>query len=317
MNPTFRPMLAAPVTTEEFKRLRFPVLATPKFDGIRIVTADLPDGDNMCVPLCRSLKAVPNNYIRQHLSKYCYPGFDGEIMTYTYGKMDPFNVVQSKVMSQLGHSNFVYHIFDCDIMADKPFAYFERLKLLGNITLPTFCEKVLPSRCETLDQLQEFGELAIAAGFEGMCFRTPESRYKYGRSTLKQQWLVKYKEFVDSEAIIVGVEQFFTNQNVAKLNELGYLSRSTHAAGMVAKNMLGALICEPLAGGNRFKIGTGFTETQRENLWFTRSTLGGKIVKFKHQPFGAKDNPRLPVFISIRDLRDMDITQSQKEFRLE
>ena len=43
----------------------------------------------------------------------------------------------------------------------------------------------------------------------------------------------------------------------------------------------------------------------RVTLWLDRSSLIGKVVKFSHQPSGAKDAPRFPKFIGFREAWDM------------
>jgi DNA ligase-1 len=40
-------------------------------------------------------------------------------------------------------------------------------------------------------------------------------------------------------------------------------------------------------------------------LWEQRHTLPGKLVKFMHQPSGAKEAPRFPKFIGFREPWDL------------
>jgi DNA ligase-1 len=65
-------------------------------------------------------------------------------------------------------------------------------------------------------------------------------------------------------------------------------------------NTLGALRVKHPAYEEDFGIGTGFDAAQRDYLWANRDTLLGALVKFKHQPSGAKDKPRFPVYLGIR-----------------
>ena len=67
----FKPMLAAPVTDIEL--LNYPVLASPKLDGIRCVVID-------GVAYSRSLKPIPNEEIQKFFSSGKYDGFDGELI---------------------------------------------------------------------------------------------------------------------------------------------------------------------------------------------------------------------------------------------
>jgi DNA ligase-1 len=43
----------------------------------------------------------------------------------------------------------------------------------------------------------------------------------------------------------------------------------------------------------------------RITLWQQRDALIGRMVKFKHQPSGAKEAPRFPKFIGFRETWDL------------
>lgn len=316
MHAKFRPILG--VAIDKVREIQFPVWATPKFDGIRCLTTDLmPNNDShACVPVCRSMKAVPNNHIYETIAQSCPPGLDGEIMTYEYPKLTPrsFQRVQSDVMSEDGHPLFTYHVFDMfepngELWWIHQYAYHYRLAQLAKYFrtngVPRFVNLVDVTVCNNLGELEKFEERCLVEGHEGVCFRTPNSPYKYGRSTPKEQYLVKMKRFSTDEALVIGSVEEMHNSNPASRNELGYQERSSHKRGMVGKGRLGALICRT-KWGVEFQIGSGFTQTQRENMWEFRDTLPGKIAQYKHQPHGQKDRPRIPIFLGFRDARDLE-----------
>ena len=83
------------------------------------------------------------------------------------------------------------------------------------------------------------------------------------------------------------------------MNELGYQERSSSKDGLVGMNTLGALCCVTKEG-IAFNIGTGYDASTRKKMWDNREALIGKLAKYKHFPIGAKDAPRLPVFLGIR-----------------
>ena len=93
-----RPLLAA--TLEDLSKLKYPILATPKLDGIRILKVDGK-------AITRKFKPIPNNHIRTLLETYLPDNIDGEIMT-----PGTFNDVQSKVMSIDGTPDFTFYAFD-------------------------------------------------------------------------------------------------------------------------------------------------------------------------------------------------------------
>lgn len=304
-------------TIEQFyARLVFPVIATPKLDGIRCVTRDVPRPRGFkCEAFTRSLKPMPNAHVATQIGINCPPGLDGELMTYasdlfdTERKLRNFNDIQSDLMTFGGAPDFKYHIFDYHVEHGPMVMYKDRLQQLIRIittSLPSWCVYVPSTEIKSLSQLLEYEAEQIANGFEGICFRDPNSPYKYGRSTLREGWLVKMKRFVTEEAVVVGFEEEMANNNPQVTGTTGYAERSSHQANLVGKGRLGALICKfDPHGDDTFKIGTGFTGDQRQNMWDARDTLIRRIVTFKHMPYGAKDLPRIPVFVGFRDVRDL------------
>src|ERR1700739_1901131 len=111
----FRPMLAA--KCKDISKLQYPLLCTPKIDGIRAVTRskyqfDLLDQSQRIEPHSRFLKTIPNRHIREEIGRMNVLGLDGEIGTFTDGKMDTFCAVSSKVMSETGKPEFEFMVFD-------------------------------------------------------------------------------------------------------------------------------------------------------------------------------------------------------------
>lgn len=318
MNSQFRPILG--VAFEKLKSVNFPVIASPKIDGIRCLTLAIPDGPKaLSSAVCRSMKSVPNSYIYHTMGDALPPGLDGELVTYTNGKLDPFygiGGIQSKVMSyETGQVEFRYHVFDCHNVAG---GFLDRLDHLNssNIEIGSpIIELVKQITCKNMGELEEFEARCVAEGHEGICFRTADSPYKFGRSTPKEQCLVKMKRFQTSEARVISVEEEYGNDNPVALNALGYSERTSHSAHMRGKNRLGALVCETPAG-IQFRIGTGFNAAQREEMWSMSPTLIGKIAQYKHQPHGAAERPRIPVFLGFRDSNDMDSKPNQSELPL-
>ena len=135
--------------------------------------------------------------------------------------------------------------------------------------------------------------------------RRLSSPYKFGRSTLKEGYLLKVKKWEDSEARIVGYENLQTNLNEAVIDERGYTKRSSAKEGKVDTESLGALFVKDLQTGVEFKVGSGFTQDERERMWADQDNLIGKIITYKYFPVGVKDKPRFPIFKGFRSLEDM------------
>lgn len=301
---TFKPLLSAKcppkMTMEKFlSKLRFPVLATPKIDGIRCVT--LSNGEGKVMAYTRSLKKIPNHYVRKQLELYCSPHLDGEL---TCG--DNFQAVTSGIMSHFGEPQFTYYVFGCRI--HEPWInYQEIVDCLSSVQgFPSFVKVLYPKLCTTLDQLLIYEEECLAQGAEGVMTREPHSTYKYGRSTLNEQILVAIKRFTDAEGEIIGFIEQFRNDNDALSDNLGYVKRSSAQEGMTPLDTLGAFVVRVINGelkGQELKIGTGIglTANLRKRVWLTREQYMGKHIKFKYQAHGVKDKPRIPVFLGFRE----------------
>ena len=300
----FRPMLAAKAGA--FENLRYPVYATPKLDGIRTLTIHpviARTKDQRCSPVTRNINEIPNQHIFKTMIDLPI-GLDGELMVGT-----TFNETSSAVMSRDGWPDFRYVIFDMGhqqiFNGGKQLRYLERLDVLQQVDLPDYCQKLLPIAINNPEELLAYEIACLGQGYEGCMIRTADSPYKFGRSTLNEQYLLKVKRFEDGEAIIIGFEEKYTNTNEATTSELGYTERSTHAAGMHPAGVLGALRVRDLKTNVEFSVGTGFDVMQRATLWATRSLLEGRTIKYKHQPYGQVDAPRFPVFLGFRDASDL------------
>ena len=299
-----KPMLAGKCSS--IARLTYPVLATPKLDGIRCL---IINGK----AVSRSFKAIPNDYIRQtiELALNSYQ-FDGEIIIPDRN----FNDLSGDVRRKDGRpTNFQYHVFDyvqrvsdqwADPLRETYNSRMVKLEALQN--LPPFVVKVLPVTIASEEALQRYEEEVIGLGYEGAMVRSPNSPYKCGRSSENEGYLLKIKRFDDSEAVIVGYEELMHNDNVATRDAFGRTERSSHQENLRPAGVLGKLVCQYRnAAGNmvEFGIGTGFDAKTRAELWVKRDKLKNKIVKFKHQPSGADEKPRFPVFLGFRDEWDM------------
>jgi DNA ligase-1 len=294
----FRPMLAAKADLE---KLRFPLIAQPKYDGIRCL---ITDGGKA---VSRTLKPIPNLWVREKLAEFSAKrggdGLDGEIITYTNGRMDDLHTVQSKVMSVEGSPQFVFHVFDNFMMRNTPYfqRHFEtRPKIIRDDRIPItpWIDLVSNKMCDDMDDLMTYEEHLVANGWEGMIARDPRGLYKFGRATVNEGLLLKFKRFLDDEAVIIGFEELEHNENDPEIDERGLQKRSSHKDGKVAGGVLGALILS--WAGVEFKVGSGFDAAQREELWQDRENLKGKVVTFKYKGTGPNGKPLIPSFRAIR-----------------
>ena len=107
-----------------------------------------------------------------------------------------------------------------------------------------------------------------ALGAEGVMLRDPASQYERKRSST----LLKVKSFLDADATVIG-HQPGTGKH---------------------RGRLGALLCV-LRDQTKFRIGTGFTDQQREN-----PPAVGERVSFSFFELTDAGVPRFPSFLGVR-----------------
>ena len=263
-----------PATFNPDISLAFPLLATPKIDGVRalIVNRRL---------VSRSLKPIPNETLCVMLERLLPEGADGEISC-----GENFYETTSFAMTRHTTSDVSFRFYWFDWVYGSPDTPYEKrvaamrkyfavnAKSLEGVVVP-----LLPDIIRNISQLRKYERIALSKGFEGIIVRKPNGRYKCGRSTLLEGLLIKIKRCADTEATVTGSEEIVRKDGTG--------------------GALGALVAVTKEGIG-FKIGSGFTEQQRICLWKNRERLVGQSVKFKYSNYNNKTAPRFPVFIGLR-----------------
>jgi len=307
---TFKPMLAGKAPAD-LSTLTYPVLASVKLDGIRCV---MQDGK----ALSRSLKTIPNDHIRAKLEATLPDGIDGELLLRDWTR--PFKEVSSAVMSKSGEPNFTFAAFDI-LTTDGPSVPFELRAatlewVVGERTRrgASWLLRVRQVKIVNATELMHYMADSLESGYEGVMVRSMNGPYKHGRSTTREGYLLKIKNFVDEEAEVVGIVEQMHNANEATVDNLGHTKRSTHKANKIGNGVMGALICK-FADGTVFNVGTGFDDKMREEIWEAYDHGLNympdpcmQVVKVKHQPDpGGRQPgqaPRIPVFLGFRHKDD-------------
>lgn len=307
-------MLAADIRGQ-FDELKFPLLATPKIDGIRCLTPE--DWE----PLSRHLKPIPNRHIRSlfHEHARALHGLDGELIARDLDARAQFQETSSAVMSHDGEPKFTYVVFDMlphvhhkgHTTFHHEWGYADRCKYLEEWRQreiehwPDWAEVLSPVEVPSLDALLKLeSNMVDELGYEGIILRRPDGKYKFGRSTLREHLLLKYKRFVDSEGIIVEVKPLQRNVGPGFRNEVGALTHHYRQENMREDEAVGALAIRDDAnfpGLGLIHVGSGLGEMERYELWRDRKKIIGRVIKYKYCPCGIKNLPRHPVFIGFRE----------------
>lgn len=288
----FRPMLAAKADVESLAKLTFPLLASVKLDGVRAIVKD-------GVVYSRSMTPFPNKALQAKLGRPELNGYDGELIVGNPWDKNVCDATRAETASINAPCSADFYVFD---RHDLDMPYVQRMARI----YPHVDVHVLEQRyVNSLAEVQGFESNTLEQGYEGIILRAPNAPYKQNRSTLREQFLIKLKRFEDSEAVIIGMEELMHNANEAQESNIGLTKRQTLQENLVGMNTMGALLVRDIHTGVEFKIGTGFTQAQRDQFWRFGEGVKGELVKYKYFPVGVKDKPRHPVYLGFRDRRDM------------
>lgn len=273
----FRPMRAADAP-EDLSTLPYPLLVSPKFDGIRAARWR----DRL---ITRRGEPVPNRHVTQVLIDACPEGVEGELLLFSLYLRH--REVASAIMSRDGTPPFVFAVFDCWSWPRLPFS--ERLKDLENMLGGGQHRSVwvVPhSLVHSPEDLARSFHAATEAGAEGLILRDPDGLYVRDRCHRTRGPVWKLKGTRDDEAEVVGFEE--------------EVSVDGHPKGR-----LGALYCRfPDEPELVWKVGSGFSGYEREEMW-PGELMIGKVVTVQHQPGpGGRqrgERPRFPVFLHVRE----------------
>jgi len=128
--------------------------------------------------------------------------------------------------------------------------------------------------CRGKNHVNEELERVTNLDGEGLMLRNPTALYKGGRTSD----LLKVKKFFGAEARVVGHEEG-KGRNVGRL---------------------GALVCTmigPGSDGKKFKVGSGFSDFERE---YENCPSIGSIITYRYFELTDAGKPRFPVFVRVR-----------------
>lgn len=293
----FKPLLSE-VYDPTSKHLRWPMLSSPKLDGIRAIVLD-------GVVMSRKLKPIPNLHVQATFGRPEYEGMDGELIVGKPNAQDVYLATYSGVMSRDGVPDVRFMVFD-DALSDASYADRNAGLALRIPAIGPVCH--VPQRVvHSHEEVQAVYDALLLEGYEGIMLRQASAKYKFGRSTLKEGTLLKWKPLEDFDAKVVSFFEEMRNDNVATTDALGATHRSSHKENKVGKGTLGGLIAVPLDGGQEFKVGIfkGVTKQDLQAWWHDRDNLVGKVFKAQKLAIGEKDRPRHPRWTGWRDEIDI------------
>lgn len=294
----FRPMRAATLELADLEQLTFPKLVSTKYDGVRAVVVD-------GVVYSRKLKRIPNLAIQAEFGPR--PELNWREFELVSGPPSAPNCIR-RTMSQVtsvhgGTKGLNVFVYDFAGPRHRHRPYYVRSHLLLSAHRVVVVKQTTVT---TLRHLRLLEGKAVKRGYEGVIVRDPAAPYKCGDTTLREQYLMKFKPFKDAEAVVLEVYEEMENRNAQTRDERGYAKRSTHKANKVGKGRVGGFRARDLKTKVEFDCAPGkLTAKERVSLWSVRQALPGRIFTYRFQEAGVKEKPRFPRFRTWRDRRDV------------
>jgi DNA ligase-1 len=302
---TFKPLLA-PNEQIDLKELNYPLLASTKLDGIRCI---FYKGQI----LSRSLKQIQNKQLRERfeeLRKYTETSdciLDGEIYSseLTFQEITHFVMTQDLEDEQLPNS-LKFYCFDRigKLGQEEPFCL--RLDSM-EVIVSLFQDIAFPVehiKVNSAVEVESYFEKVLTEGYEGLILRNPESYYKYGRATVRENIIYKCKPFRTFDAKITGIVQSTeVNEDAEKkTNELG---RSVTSKKIGERHTIEKASAFWVEYNNKpLKVTLAMSDLEKIEVWKNRESYIGKWIEYKGMLVGAKDVPRHPVMIRYRTDKD-------------
>jgi len=288
----FRPMLSATLVNPE--TLNYPVAVSPKLDGLRCL---IRGG----VAVSRNLKPFRNKFVQDQLQGLP-DGLDGELIVGLPNEGHVLNRTQSGIMSSGGTPEFTFHVFD---NYSGPGGWAQRFISLEDVKHPRV-QHVSHHKARSVGEFYRFEELFLQSGYEGLMARNELGAYKHGRSTLNEGLLMKWKRFMDGEAVVEGLLEGVHNENELTRSATGQAQRSHHQENKVLAGCVGTIIARDHDTGAQMSISPGrMTHDMRKHYWLHQDQLIGRVIKYKSFEYGRKDNARFATFQDFRHPDDL------------
>lgn len=221
---------------------------------------------------------------------------DGEIVGESFQKL----MKQAQRKSDVETSGMVYHIFDiipldalkeghCNLQQYKRIEWLENARVRLE---ETDCLRIMGGldvdldTAEGHDIMNRYAQDCVAEGFEGIMIKAMDAPYECKRSDFWMKW----KPTISVDLTIVGFEEG-TGRNEGRL---------------------GAIICEGEDNGRniRVNVGTGLSDSNRDEYWIARDNLLGHLVEVQADAVTQNQDGtyslRFPRFLRFRDFEAGD-----------
>lgn len=201
----FQPPMLAKNYNDFSEKIKFPVLAQPKLDGLRCNVNSHKGISRRGNAFCTIGHILSS--LEDLMSEYPSITFDGEL--YCDKLNNDFNKITSLVKQQKPtqeeldecHSTIEYHVYDMWDNDKTNMIFSDRNKILNELLKDKPFIKIVETYvANNVEELNYYFELFLDQGFEGQIIRLDEP-YEHKRS----KNLLKRKNFIDEEFIILDI----------------------------------------------------------------------------------------------------------------
>jgi DNA ligase-1 len=289
--------MKAPNEQLSVENLPYGLIASIKIDGIRCV---FKDGQMLSC----SLKEFANATLKKTFSHLAEESqqrniiLDGELYSPSLTFNDLSGLIR-RLDSQIPE-DLAFYCFDSIQQGYFQEPYRSRLCTLSNVSQLKKLKIVPYRKVDTEEETIKFYEEVLEMGFEGLILRTPDSKYKLGRATLKEKLIFKLKPYVTFDAKVIDVlEGTEAKANAEKtINELGYSRTSKKKDDRILCGKAKAFVV--LYNNLPLKVSLAMTDADKKKVWENKEQYIGKIIEYKGLLVGAKNLPRHAEFIRYR-----------------
>jgi len=268
-------MKCYPFEEKRLAKWQPPYIVQPKYDGVRCRAVPIPGGGYILLSSEENvIYSVP--HILDWLNRVqLTTELDGELYCHGMSFEDIVSITSRTVNIHPDYKSIKFHIFDLvneDVQTKRLNELYDKFYKLREDII-----RVAPFwTCESLDCIMKVFDEIINLGYEGIIVRHFANFYERKRST----YVMKFKPKKEDSYVILGSEEELSTDGTPK-------------------DSLGALVCRS-GDGNTFRVGSGFTQRVREDLWSNRESLKGRTVRVQYQHLtSGKKVPRFPVFVEV------------------
>lgn len=267
-------MLARKFDAKRLSTWPTPHILQPKINGRRAL-AYFDGSGNVSLRSSEdhSISSLPSLIASLESLKLSNLTLDGELYNPSWSLQRLASVVSPTIRTHPAEHEVRYYCFD--VLTDEP--QFLRTASLGRL-LSRATPAIVPVTSVLSSNIDENLKLFLASGYEGIIIRHHGGFYQ----PLRSDWMMKLKPRLCDSFPITDFEEEHTQFGEPK-NSLGAFELRAH-------------------NGQLFKVGTGFTRQQRDDLWQADpSYLLLLRAKIFYQELSDRGVPIFPVFISLEE----------------